>query len=118
MATYTYKQLTVDAVQWRGDNMDEVQAFLEPHGGPWNPQGANAQFPLSVMAGEGPRAVPLNAYIVVDPARGVHVTPAGVFEASMVPAGDAETESAPAKPVAGRPARKAAAGSAASAEPE
>jgi hypothetical protein len=70
---YRRKALTVEAVRWRGDNREEIDAFLLPEGG-W-PMGQ----PLMLQTSHGPRAVPVGHYIVRDPVHGLYVDDALAF---------------------------------------
>ena len=78
---YRHRPFPVDAIRWRGDNADDVVAFLAPEGGPYAPSRANAQMPISVLTMDGPRVVPAGSWIVRCPARGLVVYAPAVFEA-------------------------------------
>ncbi len=82
MPRFTKKPLTIEAVQWTGDNLDEIQAFDPDHrrilGG--------GAMPLVIWTLEGPLNAQVGDWIVRGVKGELYPVKPEVFEATYEPA--------------------------------
>lgn len=88
MAEYRSKPITVEAIQWTGDNAAEVLAFVNDHSSrPWDMDDDDALEYNRIWVAKSAAYCDLSpgSFVVAEPDVGVYPCEAAVFEARWEP---------------------------------